>query len=56
MHEIDINNKLTIDLSENLASAKLLIPRDPDFPIWVGKYLNQMGPDPIRTTTPHLRV
>lgn len=30
-------NRLAIDLSENLASAKLLVPLDPDFPVLGGK-------------------
>lgn len=32
-------SKLAIDLSENLASAKLLIPLDPDLPLFGGKTL-----------------
>ena len=35
----DLANKLVIDLSENLASAKLLIDLDPDFPFLGGKTL-----------------
>lgn len=35
----DLSNKLAIDLSDNLASAKLLLPLDPDFPIFGGKTL-----------------
>ena len=35
----DLARKLAIDLSENLASGKLLIPLDPDFPIMGGKTL-----------------
>ena len=38
-HNTDLADKLAIDLSENLASAKLLIPLDPDFPIFGGKTL-----------------
>lgn len=38
-HNTDLADKLAIDLSENLASAKLLIPLDPDFPILGGKTL-----------------
>lgn len=35
----DLADKLAIDLSANLASAKLLIPLEPDFPILGGKTL-----------------
>lgn len=35
----DLARKVAIDLSENLASAKILIPLDPDFPILGGKTL-----------------
>lgn len=35
----DLASKLAIDLSDNLASAKLLINLDPDFPILGGKTL-----------------
>ncbi len=35
----DLADKLVIDLSENLASGKLLIPMDEDFPIVGGKTL-----------------
>ncbi len=35
----DLANKLAIDLSENLASGKLLVPMDEDFPIVGGKTL-----------------
>jgi len=35
----ELANKLAIDLSNNLASAKLLIDLDPDFPILGGKTL-----------------
>lgn len=35
----DLADKLAIDLSNNLASAKLLFPIDPDFPILGGKTL-----------------
>jgi len=38
-HNTDLADKLAIDLSENLASAKLLIPLDPDFPVLGGKTL-----------------
>jgi hypothetical protein len=35
----DLSRKLAIDLSENLASAKLLVPLDPDMPFFGGKTL-----------------
>lgn len=35
----DLADKLAIDLSQNLASAKLLLPLDPDFPVLGGKTL-----------------
>jgi hypothetical protein len=35
----DLAQKLAIDLSDDLASAKLLVPLDPDFPILGGKTL-----------------
>ncbi len=35
----DLANKLAIDLSDNLASAKLLVDLDPEFPILGGKTL-----------------
>jgi hypothetical protein len=35
----DLANKLAIDLSENLASGKLLLPMDQDFPVLGGKTL-----------------
>ena len=35
----DLARKLAIDLSENLASAKLLVPLDPDMPLFGGKTL-----------------
>ncbi len=35
----DLADKAAIDLSDNLASAKLIIPLDPDFPILGGKTL-----------------
>ncbi len=35
----DMANKLAIDLSDNLASAKLLLPLDADFPFFGGKTL-----------------
>jgi len=38
-HNTDLADKLTIDLSEDLASAKLLVPLDPDFPVLGGKTL-----------------
>jgi len=38
-HNTDMADKLAIDLSDNLASAKLLMPLEPDFPIMGGKTL-----------------
>jgi hypothetical protein len=35
----DLAQRLAIDLSDNLASAKLLVPLDPEFPILGGKTL-----------------
>lgn len=35
----DLASKLAIDLSDNLASAKLLVPLDPEFPVLGGKTL-----------------
>lgn len=35
----DLADKVAIDLAENLASAKIIIPLDPDFPILGGKTL-----------------
>jgi hypothetical protein len=35
----DLAHKLAIDLSKNLASAKLLVPLDPDMPFFGGKTL-----------------
>lgn len=35
----DLASQVAIDLSENLASAKIIIPLDPDFPILGGKTL-----------------
>ncbi|MCW8888093.1 MAG: arginine N-succinyltransferase [Gammaproteobacteria bacterium] len=35
----DLAHRLAIDLSDNLASGKLLIPLDPEFPIFGGKTL-----------------
>jgi hypothetical protein len=35
----DMARKLAIDLSDNLVSAKLLVPVDPDFPVLGGKTL-----------------
>ncbi|MGH1485996.1 MAG: hypothetical protein ACRBCI_07210 [Cellvibrionaceae bacterium] len=39
-HNTDMADKLSIDLSENLASAKLLMPLDPEMPLFGGKTLN----------------
>ena len=38
-HNTDLADKLALDLSGNLASAKLLVKLDPDFPILGGKTL-----------------
>lgn len=38
-HNTDLADKLVIDLSHNLASVKLLIPMDPQFPVIGGKTL-----------------
>lgn len=35
----DLADKVAIDLAENLASAKIILPLDPDFPILGGKTL-----------------
>ena len=35
----DLANKLAIDLSEDLISARLLVPVDPDFPVLGGKII-----------------
>ena len=35
----DLAKRLAIDLSDNLASARLLVPMDPDFPVLGGKTL-----------------
>ena len=35
----DLARKLALDLSEDLVSAKLLVPVDPDFPVMGGKIL-----------------
>src|SRR5210317_2136395 len=39
----DLARKLAIDLSEDLMSAKLLVPVDPDFPVLGGKTLRVTG-------------
>ena len=38
-HNTDLASRVAIDLSENLASAKILIPLDPDMPFVGGKTL-----------------
>ncbi len=38
-HNTNLARKLAIDLSENLASVKLLVPMEPDFPVLGGKTL-----------------
>lgn len=35
----DLSDKVAIDLADNLASAKIIIPLDPDFPVLGGKTL-----------------
>ncbi len=39
----DLADKMVIDLADNLASAKIIIPLDPDFPILGGKTLKVTG-------------
>lgn len=39
----DLAHKLAIDLSDDLASAKLLVPLDPEFPFFGGKTLKLTG-------------
>ena len=39
----ELATKLAIDLSENLASAKMVVPLDPDFPLFGGKTLKLSG-------------
>lgn len=39
----DLANRLAIDLSENLASAKLLVDMPPDFPVLGGKTIRVTG-------------
>ncbi|MEM7409777.1 MAG: arginine N-succinyltransferase [Myxococcota bacterium] len=38
-HNTNLGDRLAIDLSDDLASAKLLIPMDPDFPVLGGRIL-----------------
>jgi len=38
-HNTDLARKLAIDLSDDLASARLLVPIDPDFPMFGGRTL-----------------
>jgi hypothetical protein len=38
-HNTDLAQRLAIDLADNLASAKLLVPLDPEFPLLGGKTL-----------------
>jgi hypothetical protein len=38
-HNTDLASRVAIDLSDNLASAKILIPLDPDLPVLGGKTL-----------------
>ena len=46
----DLAHKLAIDLSENLASAKLLVPLDPDMPFFGGKTLKVTAGMELRFT------
>jgi hypothetical protein len=39
----ELANKLAIDLSDNLVSAKLLVDVDPDFPVFGGKTIKVTG-------------
>jgi hypothetical protein len=39
----DLANKLAIDLSDNLVSAKLLVDVDPDFPVLGGQTIKVTG-------------
>ena len=39
----ELANKLAIDLSDNLVSAKLLLDVDPDFPVLGGKTIKVTG-------------
>lgn len=39
-HNTDLGDKLVIDLSDNLASVKLLLPLDPNMPVVGGKTLH----------------
>ncbi len=39
----DLADKVAIDLSDSLASAKMIIPLDPDFPVLGGKTLKVSG-------------
>jgi hypothetical protein len=47
----DLAQRLAIDLSDNLASAKLLVPLDPDFPILGGKTLKLSAGMEMRYTS-----
>jgi len=39
----DLADKLAVDLAENMVSVKLLVPLDPDFPMFGGKTLRVNG-------------
>ena len=52
----DLAKKLAIDLSDNLASAKLLIDLDPDFPILGGKTLKITAGLELRIDQHHPRA
>jgi hypothetical protein len=47
----DLAQRLAIDLSDNLASAKLLVPLDPEFPILGGKTLKLSAGMEMRYTS-----
>lgn len=46
----DLAHRLAIDLSDNLASAKLLVPLDPEFPILGGKTIKLTAGAEVRFT------
>jgi len=52
----DLANKLAIDLSDNLASAKLLVDLDPDLPVFGGKTLKITAGLELRIDQHHPRA
>lgn len=52
----DMAQRLAIDLADNLASAKLLVPLDPEFPILGGKTLRLTAGLDIQMTNQRPRV